>query len=164
MFSSGKSNRGEAAGGENESESFLRSTTSGGGLEEAAVATLLRNRLRVPTGPGDGGRHQGQWSSSMAAHGGGAARRVRVGRACLYCVCYPSLFPYGRGDPTNPRRRHAVRYSDGRVRAPPEVILRRLRRAATLSVYGTPTIPSLAPKRAGTASDPQPGLHEPKAL
>lgn len=47
-------NRGEAAGGENESEPFLRSITSGGGLEDVAVATLLRNRLRVPTEAGDG--------------------------------------------------------------------------------------------------------------
>lgn len=28
-------------------------------------------------------------------------------------MCFPMLFPYGRGNPTNPRRRHAVTPTEG---------------------------------------------------
>lgn len=41
-------------GNEEESESFLISITGEGGLENEAIETLLRNRLRVPTEPGAG--------------------------------------------------------------------------------------------------------------
>lgn len=78
---------------------------------------------------------------------------------CAFRRCFICVY----GDPTNPGHIHAVRYADMRVQVPPEALIRRLRRAATLPGFVTPVIPSLVAKHAGTAPDAQPGLHLSKA-
>lgn len=76
----------------------------------------------------------------------------------LASICFPTLFPYGRGDPTNPGRKRTVSPTGGVKDFHKYFSGDSDTRRPFLLVHGEPAILALVPKHAGPTPDAQPDL------
>ncbi|CAN0181071.1 unnamed protein product, partial [Laminaria digitata] len=104
-------------------KSFLRSIIGNGMQEEAVINQLLQKMLRRQTGQNRGGTGSGARNAPVPWPDMEDCPLNEFKTQGLCTLCFPALFPYGKGDPTDVARRnkvtnaeafkHLMRYYDG---------------------------------------------------
>ncbi|CAN0161735.1 unnamed protein product [Laminaria digitata] len=98
--------QGGASGGGEVSESYLRSGEETAMLEDAAIESMLQGSLRID-------RQSNQRRKPVARPNMEGTPLNEFKTPVLATMAFPSLFPYGKGDTTNPARRRAVSPTEG---------------------------------------------------
>ena len=104
-----------ASGGDEDTESFLRSVVGNGMQEDAIIDLLLRKMLRAQrrgTVAGAGSRSQTAATAVPWPEMEDTPLNEFKTQG-LYTLCFPALFPCGRGDPTHVARRQKVTNAEG---------------------------------------------------